>query len=88
MILQYTLFGALVDHIKIQLVVVFSIMGHKMYNIYAKSSTINLYMQNQIIYAKSSTINLYIEDITWWHEDMNFIFEWQNNILRTSTARE
>ena len=22
----------------------------------------------------------YIEDITRWHEDMNFIFEWQNNI--------
>ena len=39
-------------------------MSHKMYN----------------IYAKSSAINLYREDITWWHEDMNFIFEWQNNI--------
>ena len=23
----------------------------------------------------------YIEDITRWREDMNFIFEWQNNIL-------
>ena len=23
----------------------------------------------------------YIEDVTWWHEDMNFILEWQNNIL-------
>ena len=31
---------------------------------------------------------LYIEDITQWREDMNFIFEWQNNILRTSTASE
>ena len=30
----------------------------------------------------------YIEHITWWHEDMNFIFEWQNNILRTSAASE
>ena len=30
----------------------------------------------------------YIEDITRWHEDMNFIFEWQNNILRTSAASE
>ena len=29
-----------------------------------------------------------IEDITWWREDMNFIFEWQNNILRTSAASE
>ena len=26
----------------------------------------------------------YIEDITRWREDMDFIFEWQNNILRTS----
>ena len=32
--------------------------------------------------------NLYIEDITRWREDMNFIFEWQNNILRTSAASE
>ena len=24
---------------------------------------------------------LYIENITRWREDMNFIFEWQNNIL-------
>ena len=31
---------------------------------------------------------LYIEDITRWREDMNFIFEWQNNILRTSAASE
>ena len=30
----------------------------------------------------------YIEDITQWREDMNFIFEWQNNILRTSAASE
>ena len=27
-----------------------------------------------------------IEDITRWREDMNFIFEWHNNILRTSAA--
>ena len=26
----------------------------------------------------------YLEDITWWRKDMNFIFQWQNNILRTS----
>ena len=26
------------------------------------------------------------EDITRWREDMNCIFEWQNNILRTSAA--
>ena len=30
----------------------------------------------------------YIEDITRWREDMNFIFEWQNNIFRTSAASE
>ena len=30
----------------------------------------------------------YIEDITRWREDMNFIFEWQNNILGTSAACE
>ena len=30
----------------------------------------------------------YIEDITRWREDINFIFEWQNNILRTSAASE
>ena len=29
-----------------------------------------------------------IEDITRWREDMNFIFEWQKNILRTSAASE
>ena len=36
----------------------------------------------------SGRINGYklTEDITWWHEDMNFIFEWQNNILGTSRA--
>ena len=28
-----------------------------------------------------STWFYYIEDITRWREDMNFIFEWQNNIL-------
>ena len=28
----------------------------------------------------------YIEDITQWREETNFIFEWQNNILRTSAA--
>ena len=36
------------------------------------------------VYLKS----IYIEDITRWREDMNFIFEWQNNILRTSAASE
>ena len=30
----------------------------------------------------------YIEDVTQWCEDVNFIFEWQNNILRMSAARK
>ena len=30
----------------------------------------------------------YIEDITRLRKDMNFIFEWQNNILLTSAASE
>ena len=34
------------------------------------------------------SIRIYIEDITRWREDKNFIFEWQNNILRTSAASE
>ena len=29
-----------------------------------------------------------IEDITRWPGDMNFIFSWQDNILRTSVASE
>ena len=35
---------------------------------------------------KKSPYADYIEDITRWREDMNFVFEWQNNILRTSAA--
>ena len=31
---------------------------------------------------------IYIEVITRWRQDMNFIFEWQNNILRISAASE
>ena len=30
----------------------------------------------------------YIEDVTRWCKDMNFIFEQQNNILRTSPVSE
>jgi len=33
-------------------------------------------------------LNTYIEHVTRWREDMNFIFEWQNNILRTRAASE
>ena len=37
-----------------------------------------------VIHPFSQMKREYIEDITRWREDMNFIFEWQNNILRTS----
>ena len=37
-----------------------------------------------IDYINFDKLLQYIEDITRWREDMNFIFEWQNNILRTS----
>ena len=41
-----------------------------------------------IKYATLYNRKIYIEDITRWREDMNFIFELQNNILRTSAASE
>ena len=37
-----------------------------------------------IDYINFDKLLQYIEDITRWREDMNFTFEWQNNILRTS----
>ena len=36
----------------------------------------------------NKTNDNYIEDITRWREDMNFIFDWQNSILRTSAVSE
>ena len=33
-------------------------------------------------------IKKYRENITRWREDMDFIFEWQNNILRTNATSE
>ena len=41
-----------------------------------------------ILYKLKRLQSDYIEDITLWREDMNFIFEWQNNIVRTSAASE
>ena len=36
-----------------------------------------------------NTVLKYIEDIyTQWREDVNFIFQWQNNVLRMSAASE
>ena len=40
------------------------------------------------VFNLNNSQSVYIEDITRWREDMNFIFEWQNNILRTSAASE
>ena len=42
-----------------------------------------------MVYAKPhrGKVTQYIEEITRWREDMNFIFEWQNNILLTCCAR-
>ena len=44
----------------------------------------------EYIQVKSNNIlnAIYREDVTRWREDMNFIFEWQNSILRTSAASE
>ena len=41
-------------------------------------------------YVQFESLSVYIEreDITQWREDMNHIFEWQDNILRTSAASE
>ena len=43
---------------------------------------------NTVYIQKHMLLIYYIEDITRWREDMNFIFEWLNNILRTSAASE
>ena len=31
--------------------------------------------------ATTKMLYNYIEDITWWREDMNFMFEWQEQYL-------
>ena len=46
------------------------------------------FWNTEMAYYYKSRIRADIEDITRWHEDMNFIFKWQNNILRTSAASE
>ena len=46
-----------------------------------------LFMSLTLLLKVPSNV-VYIEDITRWSEDMNFIFEWQNNILWTSAASE
>ena len=50
-----------------------------------KANSLVLVLSSAYHYCYSFYI---IEDITRWREDMNFIFEWQNNILRTSAASE
>ena len=44
--------------------------------------------QNATMFRLGLRAKKYIEDITRWREDMNFIFEWQNNILRKNAASE
>ena len=54
-------------------------------------TTCYFYMSRYHIFLWKQTrylVDGYIEDITRWREDMNFILEWQNNILRTSAASE
>ena len=51
----------------------------KKYNLFLKEKNITKRMEGKE--------DNYIEDITRWREDMNFIFEWQNNILLTRCAR-
>ena len=48
---------------------------------------INRYPADSVV-CFVNTYPMDIEDITRWREDMNFIFERQNNILRTSAASE
>ena len=43
--------------------------------------------QMTTIHNKLANLAIYSEDITRWREDMNFIFEWQNNIVLTGCAR-
>ena len=49
---------------------------------------ISLYLSYNMLINTVKSCEIYIEDITRWREDMNFIFEWQTNILRTSAASE
>ena len=30
----------------------------------------------------------FIEDITWWREDMNFMFEWQEQYLTSEQGKQ
>ena len=52
----------------------------------ANKLTLNLRKTKYLIFQPRQKVD-YIEDITRWREDMNFIFEWQNNILLTRCAR-
>lgn len=41
---------------------------------------------SSLIMTYGHQLNKYRGELTQWHEDMNFSFNWQNNILRTSSA--
>ena len=46
-----------------------------------------LQIQSETYYQEVLCIGRYIEDITWWQEDVNFMFEWQEQYL-TSEGSE
>ena len=50
------------------------------------SSLITLKWQLKTLFHLGQVVITFIEDITRGREDMNFIFEWQNNILLTRCA--
>ena len=62
------------------------------YVVFINGFSSNVFTEKTINYFHQARFHIpfcyYIEDITRWREDMNFIFEWQNNILRTSAASE
>ena len=55
-------------------------------NIYIRKPEIPVVLVNQMFRAiPIGKLQSYREDITRWREDMNFIFDWQNNIKLKAT---
>ena len=59
---------------------------YSMFLKYFKCHTILVLTKKSDLDIRSDSKMKCIEDITRWREDMNFIFERPNNILRTSAA--
>ena len=58
-------------------------------DIYIRKPEIPVVLVNQMFRAiPIGKLQSYREDITRWREDMNVIFDWQNNILRTGAGSE